>query len=553
MAGKRIKDMIKEEIDNVDNFIKDPETNLPPDDIYEPATDVSGSRFMGSYTKALEEDRVIDELLASVPQNQGYYLKLYKEIRPNDFELKLRVDTFDTWSDLEWEITNLIRSYTLKAPQKWGSGHYRVIIWREGGVRGSKFKPLDFHVDAMEIATNEGAHSNGNDGKEVDKLKDLSELVKTIQGLYPQVNPGEIQSKIFESFKAGIDAKAQSVQTDSANQMANQLSTNQLMLELIKRRDIDATTNKPNETMTLLSILLPKLLDSSLQKKEVREDDFLDKLIKLKAAGILGDDKPKEDQMTKALETLSTIIPLVKSLGGGDGGNESGSVLIELVKQLAPQAGKIIGDVTGTINNAIGLKSKSMSGNVLNNPPVEYSDAIPIKQITPNNPVSQPSYMDPYKPSNQSEFDVNIPNQTYGHSITNNPVEQPIAGSSPEEIAMLGFFKKFRNAIENSDTNFFPELKGVLQGVVPPDTFTQIVEGTVPISVISDKIRPYGGEFFSLPISHKYMTEFITWLRSNEVVGKCSACNEEYIYDSKEQLAIDNKCNCGGQINEVIK
>lgn len=529
MAAKRIKDQIREEMNNEANFVNDP-NSLPLDDEFTPPGEGSGSRFMGSYTKAVEEDRIIDELLASVPQNQGYYLKLYKEIRPNDFELKLRIDSFDNWSDMEWEITNLVRAYTLKSPQKWGSGHYRVIVWREGGVRGPKFKPLDFHVDALEMPINEGVHTNGNDGKEVDKLKDLSELVKTIQGIYPQVQPGEIQAKIFDAFKAGIDAKAQSVQTDIANQAANTLSTNQLMLELIKRRDVDAVDNKPSEMTTLLSIILPKLLD----KPTPKEDDFLDKLVKLKSVGLLGDDKPKEDSMTKALETLSTIIPLVKSLGGGGDSNESGSVLIELVRQLAPQAGKIIGDVTGTINNAIGLKAKTIVPNVSNNAPNDYVNVEPTALVP-----SQPTYMDPYKPSELNSFS-DVPITT---PIQTNQVR------SPEEEAMFGFFSKFRKAIESNDANFYPELKGVLQGVVPPDTFTQIVEGTVPVSMISDKIKPYGGDFFASPQAQKYITDFIGWMRANEVIGACKQCSSEYIYDSVEQIAADNVCmSCGGEI-----
>lgn len=539
MAAKRIKDQIKEEMNNEANFVNDP-NNLPPDDEFTPPS--GESRFMGSYTKAVEEDRIIDELLASVPQNQGYYLKLYKEIRPNDFELKLRIDNFDTWSDMEWEVTNLVRAYTLKSPQKWGSGHYRVIVWREGGVRGPKFKPLDFHVDALELATNDGVHTNGNDGKEVDKLKDLSELVKTIQGIYPQVQPGEIQSKIFDAFKAGIDAKASSIQTDVANQAANTLSTNQLMLELIKRRDVDAVTNKPSEMATLLSVILPKLLD----KPAPKEDDFLDKLIKLKTAGLFGDDKPKEEPTTKAIELIGTLLPLVKSLGGGDS-NDSGSVLIELVRQLAPQAGKIIGDVTGTINNAIGLKAKSVQYNPIESPTMlDVSNNPPIRSIS-----EQPNYMDPYKPADPLvglNPQMGMP-ETYGtpsDNLTGAPVIS--APMSAEEEAMFGFFKKFRQAIESNDEKFYPELKSVLQGIVSPDAFTQIVEGTIPVSVISDKIRPYGGEYFSSPQAQKYMTNFIGWMRASETIGKCSLCGEEYIYDNPEQLATDNRCACGGEI-----
>ena len=71
----------------------------------------------------------------------------------------------------------------------------------------------------------------------------------------------------------------------------------------------------------------------------------------------------------------------------------------------------------------------------------------------------------------------------------------------------------------------------------------------IPVSMISDKIRPYGGEFFSLPPSQKYMAEFVNWLRANEVIGACKQCGNEYIYDSVEQIAVDNKCmSCSGEI-----
>ena len=38
-----------------------------------------------------KDQLVIDELLASLPKNQGYYLKLYKEILPGKWELKERL------------------------------------------------------------------------------------------------------------------------------------------------------------------------------------------------------------------------------------------------------------------------------------------------------------------------------------------------------------------------------------------------------------------------------------------------------------------------------
>src|SRR3989304_6862853 len=143
---KSSADLIKEEVARLN-------ADHPDDDELHPSDfKVVRDKQLGQ-AEVADDERVLDELLASIPRNQGYYLKLYKELRPTDFEFKLRVDNYDTWTDLEWEISSLVRAYTDKQPNKWGSGRYRIIIWRDGGVRGPKYKPIDFMIDALEPPT----------------------------------------------------------------------------------------------------------------------------------------------------------------------------------------------------------------------------------------------------------------------------------------------------------------------------------------------------------------------------------------------------------------
>lgn len=145
--SEQIREIVRQEGDNLFDELGD-----SSDPEFDPTKDLprSGPEFFSQNAKHRDE-LVIDELLASVPRNQGYYLKLYRNVGPNQYELKQRIDNYDAWTDLEWEITSIVRHNTKLNPSKWGSGTYRIVIWRDSGIRnGSKYRPTEFYIDAQE-------------------------------------------------------------------------------------------------------------------------------------------------------------------------------------------------------------------------------------------------------------------------------------------------------------------------------------------------------------------------------------------------------------------
>lgn len=496
--------------------------------------EISSGSDKGSDPGPIDDEEQIEGLFSRCSSQEGYYGKVYRKFPvPAEFGSRpvflVDLPQPEAIDDIESELLRLGQA------NLWPDGLYEVKLFKRGesGVRKARRMALQFPKPGSASAT--GASTPTINPFET--LTQTAKVIKELQGASapnnqaPSASPEAILAAVTEAYKAGIEVSK-----------GNGNGENKIF-EIIKAVKELAPPPEPPKSPNLLELVqaLGALSKHNNPPVSQNQDDFFDKLIKLKAAGFLGSDTPKEDSTAKALEMLGSIIPLVQTLGGGGGGDNT-STAIELIRQLAPQAGKIIENVTGTINNAIGLKAKAMSS-VSQGGPMEYIPyPEPSRAVVP----VQPSYMDPYKPSDvNSDFSVPL-TITPGETIPVQPVSPTI---SPEEEAMFGFFKKFRLAIESNDSSFYPELRGVLQGIVPPDVFTQIVEGTVPVAMISDKIRPYGGEFFSLPPAQKYMQDFIGWMQSNEVTGKCKQCGDEYIYDSLEQIKSDNKCNsCGGEV-----
>lgn len=100
------------------------------DERYKKLEEIESWLFEQTFDESIIADKALDELLAKIPVKSGYYLKLYKEISPNEFEFKVRIDHWEEWSDMEWEIVQIVKR---NPKERWGSGKYRVIPFREGG------------------------------------------------------------------------------------------------------------------------------------------------------------------------------------------------------------------------------------------------------------------------------------------------------------------------------------------------------------------------------------------------------------------------------------
>ena len=142
-----MKEMIKESLKEIrqdpkGEFEKDPELNEDGE--------ISGpARF--AKTQIKKDEIIIDRLLAPIAQKEGYFLKLKKEVRVGEWMLmKVIKEEWRKWADTETAVSEMVREYTRHAPQKWGTGNYRIEFACDGGIRGENYKDRDFLISAEE-------------------------------------------------------------------------------------------------------------------------------------------------------------------------------------------------------------------------------------------------------------------------------------------------------------------------------------------------------------------------------------------------------------------
>lgn len=555
MANKKssLKDAVRAEMNDIENikngdkFVQDEELDLGQ--IAMQSNQPGGARLSHDQSKKIHDEIVIDELLASVPRNQGYYLKLYREIRPNEFELKLRIDNYESWSDMELEITNLVRAYTLKSPKKWGTGMYRTVVWREGGIRGqSKWKPVHFYVDAMEDENNLNASSSqGPYEKPVDagellreQVGTVAELLKVVQtGNPPVTSPAEQMKLMAESFNTGMAAKS----GNNTNMTALITAGITALAPLLLNKNNGAADQ---QTMFLK---VAELLSAANKPPVIPTPiDPLETIIKLREAGILPDNqnnKSPQDSIFQTMEMIKILKPLF-----GDSGGESASISSKLIDSVGPHIGKIVTDITGTLNHAI--TNRSAQKKIRSEQSEEYDDKYNL---------SEDSKVAP----NFSPMDNNISNNE-SISMSNTPIQkpeptqiqsQPATKSEESMPIMIPALRALNTAINKNDSAFFPTLEELLERVTTPEEFNNIIEGKISHVEVFNQLVVLGGKSFNNAQTSEYLRDFIKYKqeqKKNEVLGTCNKCKEEYVFPNKEELQRDNKCSeCEGTVEEIVE
>lgn len=525
MSKKAAADTIKEELKLL-KAEQDVATDI--DEEFDPSTIRTGrlgAPHLGDRQLANDE-KVIDELLTSVPQNQGYYLKLYKEVRPNEYELKKRIDNYDSWTDLEWEINSIVRSYTTKQPDKWGSGRYRIVIWKDGGLRGPKHKPIDFLVDAQELLNpnpNNQSNSSGlGDVKE--QLGTLSELVKSFSAMNPQVSPAETQKLLSESFQLGLGAKG-----------AASSESNSLTAALIAMMSEQMKSSRSDPTL----IALLTELTRTTQK------DPLASLKSLKEAGLLGDDKKSS---VSQLTELAQLMEVIQDLKGGGSSSTAG----EIVKALSPHIGEAIGLLREGVQAFQGLKNRKA---------IQGAPQIPTQTV----PTANPKLSEP-----------NIPDHPLLKEIYT-AVEKNDHNYFPKLVHGIGYW------VENGDQYLQAAIEGVLspdqvqsflvdmggeyfrQGKVKAymtsfiDWYKNQINGVINPPLVASNLTPTDSNITpEQEAFEKQMMIDEQFSNSHNLIRAiCPKCNEAYDFENQDAWDHDSKiCDsinslgaiCGGKI-----
>ena len=335
------------------------------------------SSLTGKKGKDSAELRQVDELLASVPKAQGFYLKLMKEIGVNEWQLKMRIDNYEFWSDLEWEITKIVREQTKHDSLAYGTGKYQIVVWNESGMRGTKRPPITFHIDAQESKLSQTTVKNAREESVEDKLEGMAKLVNTMQNFMPKpADPATQSQQLADAFRQGQmlstqkeanDTNALATMMTAMMQMQAKASADNMqmmMLMLQNNKPVQDTGNKE-----LMNLLLAKVLGDNSNKPDPSMRPIA--MIKeLREAGMI----PKKDEggLGEQLKTILALKDIAGEMFGGDSDKPSGGVLDKLLSGIGEKLPDIIGNVTGAINNVVALNKAKLAAQaprMVANPP----------------------------------------------------------------------------------------------------------------------------------------------------------------------------------------
>lgn len=456
-------------------------------------------------------------LLDSIPQGEGWYAKVYRRSPVPDY-LKGRPLLVYTFKDL-----SLIQDFesellTVGSKSGWENGLYEIHIMKVGAPgRKERQFALEFPKEITPEAPLPKAEVAAKDP--IEYLSSASKFIREIvadqykggNGVPPAgPDPTEMLKAYSELVK----------NTQQPPPSSNPIDWGSVLTALTPIFAPKPTPTFPlAEVLTALGPLVTPLLQSLTARKQ---DTFVSNLASAKEAGLLGDSRnnghnppdplkyinafreaglitqPQDpmQQIEKFAGLIGVFTPILEKLGGNGG---STSVGVELVKSIGPQLGKMVGDVTSTINTAIQAKTAIASQS---HPQIEKI----TRDITPNSPT-------------------------------------PTTTPPPTNLNPLVA------AIESRDKAFYPALKEMIIQSFTQEGYNSIVSGDIPLSEILTQLATYH-PIFKEQRASIYFTEFIAWTKMNEVDVVCDKCKESYIFDSKEEFESKEQfCEeCGGKL-----
>lgn len=571
------------------------------DDMFDPERDLNFGRSGPSAFQRGAVDRdaiVIDELLASLPKNQGYYLKLYREIMPGKFELKQQINNYDTWTDLELEVSNLVQAMTRKfGSKKWGSGLYRLVVWKNGGIREkNKYPVIDVIVDAGDA---EDAAQNIHTGK-VDpveaaneQLGALGNMLKAVEGIMPKaVDPNVQFQSIVQAFMAG-----RGEQNNGNNQMMQMMMTmmTTLITSLMQKQNQPATPVDPPEVQAGRMIEMVKNMHSMLvppNAAAAAPKTLVEQIAELKA---LGWDPFKKEDTIETLARMKAIMSSAQDVVPGQAPAERPGIFEKLVDALAPQLPKVIGDLRVLSENqskaqAAQAAALQQNGSVQQQIVANGGTPPPRPKTSYGQPVGpQPNRMglsdafreepdmDPYsgfttRPSDHRPADVredvrsNFASpedlaeyrkmrqaEVMGYEYVppqpqqvQQPVQEPvIVNEQPQQKAQINeLIQTIGNLIVNDVRNAYPQLFATLcQYEESKMMLDGIRAGLVSVDLMVSELVREGGARMDTPEfkkkAHAYLSGFVDWIKefeNGQVKAVCNMCSTIHVYESKGEF-----------------
>jgi hypothetical protein len=505
-----------------------------------------------------KDEVLIDLQLADISGKEGYFLKLKKEMRPDEWMLMKTIETeWRQWPDMESAVGNIVREHTKMAPQKWGSGRYRIEYACKGGMRGKGYPPVDFSINAEEEFLNLSGQGTMNNAPVADattqvtsQLDMLARLMDVMKGVQPaSIDPATIQKQNAEAFQQGLAIKAN--EGNASAQMMTAMMTGLMGMMTAMATNNNRPVEKPTDDA------LPRLLET------------------LKTFGVLGEKVPVEKPKT-TIEFLAEL----KLLGMDVLKKDDPMEQITKLKQLANIAGEFMGmggqgEKPGILEKIVDMVGPAIPG-MLNDMKETASNAVRVQELAGENmriAQGRQQIQAPQQPVQQNAPVAPMPTQ---------------AGVNPQIAA---FFNGLYEAVKTNNRMFYPVVyTSLLQDAQGQALVQGLVASTQSAKEVIELLQAHGDarykeSEFVMKYLVSYTNGFIMWVRqmaapqqngygeqSNGSMPtpttqqtqeanfdvECPTCHAVYTYATEQEFNNEASKSCGesgcmGQLQPVTK
>jgi hypothetical protein len=517
--GSKLREIIKEATQE----LKQDE----PDDPRITDDDEAEDMFFLRPRSQKEKDQVvIDQLLSPIAGKNGYFIKLKKEIKPNEFMLmKVIENEWRRWADVETEVQNIVKENTKYAPQKWGTGAYRVEIACKGGLRGKTYEPIDIYVNAEEEllppSNTQTPAQTQPQNPPVDpsvavasQIETLSNLVGMLKSVFPQSpDPSQIQTQIAQAFQQGMQMKM----SESNNMTSLIVGMMTAMMTAMKDMIVakvgePARQQNPEET---LAKMLGVMRDMGLMQSPKSEKTAIDFAKELQALGV---ELFKKDDPLEQVNKLKQLASIAADFMGMSGTTERPSVLEKIVDVLGPSIPGLIKDVKETVQNAVTAQALASQN-------LEKVKTLP-------------------KPTTPATTPAENMNGTAGAAAN---------------AQVKAFFDQLYESIRTNNRMFYPMIyASLMQDANGQALVRDIVNGMRGAADVMELIVKYGDQRFQDKdfIDKQmigYVNGFILWIQNmkqpepvnNTFDVICEKCGSMFEFASKQEFDAEQDKTCG--------
>lgn len=563
-----LKKLISEGIEDLQR------SGFPSDPRMNDAEEVSGpERFAKGQQK--KDEVVIDTLLSSINGKTGYFLKLKKEVRPNEYMMMKVIETdWRKWADMEVEVSNIVKEHTKVAPLKWGTGPYRVEIACKTGMRGDTYDPIDFYINAEEEFMTPTAQQSGpmpvvNATEQLAATLDtVGNLMNALKNVMPQpatpIDPGKVQEQIAGAFEKGLQAKATEGSGNAAMMQAMMTGMIGMMTAMMQtRNDGPRVVNADPQDQLKGMMETLKTFGVLGNQNTTKEKSLVDLVTELK---VLGVDVFKKDDPMESISKLKQMASIASDFMGMGGTSEKPSILEKIVDVLGPAIPKMITDIKEATQNTV--RVQQIAGDNIRNATQKQLSNVPIQPVG-NQPMGEPTT---YQSMNSGKG-----NEPVNATVQNDQVKQ--------------FFNALYESVTTNNRMYYPVVyTSLLQDANGQALLQGIVSGSKNAKDLIDMLQEHGDERFKnsefvMKSLVGYVNGFIVWIRqmmgqnqnspeqqtlkkSNNLVGtasegdtsqikvngtfedydaKCPICGTVYGFESEADFMMNSKvCEANG-------